>query len=92
LKSQALFCSLNPKEMAGMDIKAVQQKHQEKLMQLPNVIGVGIGKRGKKKVIKVLVKHKVSMSALLPHERIPKVLDGYETDVEDIGTVTAQIQ
>lgn len=75
-----------------MDIKAVQQKHQEKLMQLPNVIGVGIGKRGKKKVIKVLVKHKVSMSALLPHERIPKVLDGYETDVEDIGTVTAQIQ
>jgi hypothetical protein len=73
-----------------MTIEAAQQQHQDELMRLPNVVGVGIGERGGKRVIKVLVTHKVPASALKPEEVIPKKVGGYETDVEEIGSVTAQ--
>jgi hypothetical protein len=73
-----------------MSIKDVKMKHEEKLMRLPNVTGVGIGEKGGKEVIKVFVTHKVPESSLRPDEIIPKSLEGYEVDVEDIGTVTAQ--
>ena len=73
-----------------MSIKDVKMKHEEKLMRLPNVTGVGIGEKGGKEVIKVFVTHKVAESSLQPDEIIPKSLDGHEVDVEDIGTVTAQ--
>ncbi len=73
-----------------MSIKDVKMKHEETLMRLPNVTGVGIGEKGGKEVIKVFVTHKVPESSLQPDEIIPKSLEGYEVDVEDIGTVTAQ--
>jgi len=73
-----------------MSIKDVKMKHEEKLMRLPNVTGVGIGEKGGKEVIKVFVTHKVPESSLRPDEIIPKSLEGHEVDVEDIGTVTAQ--
>ena len=73
-----------------MSIKDVKMKHKEKLMRLPNVTGVGIGEKGGKEVIKVFVTHTVPESSLRPDEIIPKSLEGYEVDVEDIGTVTAQ--
>ncbi len=73
-----------------MKIESVMRKHEEQVMQLPNVTGIGIGKKGRKNVIKVFVTHKVPESALESHEIIPKVLEGYETDVEEIGVVTAQ--
>jgi hypothetical protein len=60
-------------------------------MRLPNVTGVGIGERRGKKVIKVFVTQKVPESNLQPHEVVPKFIEGCETDVEEIGTVTAQI-
>ena len=59
-------------------------------MGLPNVTGVGIGEKEGKEVIVVFVTHKVPRRALQPHEIVPKVLEGYGTDVEEIGTVTAQ--
>ena len=73
-----------------MDIETVQQQQQDKLMRLPNVVGVGIGEKGGKKVIKVLVTHKVPASALKPEDVIPKTVGGFKTDVEEIGSVTAQ--
>jgi len=73
-----------------MSIKDVKMKHEEKLMRLPNVTGVGIGEKGGKEVIKVFVTHKVPESSLQPDEIIPKSLEGHEVDVEEIGTVTAQ--
>jgi hypothetical protein len=73
-----------------MDIKDVRQKYEEQLMQLPNVVGVGIGEKAGNQVIKVLVTHKVAKSALQPQEIIPKILEGYETDIEEVGVVTAQ--
>lgn len=73
-----------------MSIEAVKKKHEEKLMRLPNVTGVGIGEKAGKAVIKVFVTHKVPKSALRPQEIVPELLEGYESDVEDIGVVTAQ--
>jgi hypothetical protein len=78
--------------MTEMSIEAVKNKYEDQLMQLPNVTGVGIGQKGGKEVIKVFVTHKVPDSALQPHEVVPKTLEGYETDVEDIGYVTAQLE
>ena len=73
-----------------MKIESVMRKHEEQVMQLPNVTGIGIGKKGGKNVIKIFVTHKVPESSLEYHEIIPKLLDGYETDVEETGVVTAQ--
>lgn len=65
-------------------------KHEEQLMRLPNVTGVGVGEKADKVVIKVFVTHKVPETDLRPQEIVPKSLEGYETDVEEIGAVTAQ--
>ena len=73
-----------------MSIKPIMRKYEEQLMRLPNVTGVGIGKKTGKEVIKVFVTHKVPESALQPQEIVPKTLEGYETDVEESGVVTAQ--
>jgi hypothetical protein len=78
------------KEVMQMSIEAMKIKHEEQLMRLPNVTGVGIGEKEGKAVIKVFVTHKVPESALRPQEIVPKSLEGYETDVEEIGVVTAQ--
>jgi len=73
-----------------MSIEPVKRKHEEQLMRLPNVTGVGIGEKAGKEIIKVFVTQKVPLSALQPQEVIPKMLEGYETDVEEIGVVMAQ--
>ena len=73
-----------------MSVEAVKMKYEERLMRLSNVTGVGIGQKAGKAVIKVFVTHKVSESALRPQDIIPKTLEGYQTDVEEIGVVTAQ--
>jgi hypothetical protein len=75
-----------------MSIETVKEKYEEQLMQLPNVIGVGIGERGGKKVIKVFVTHKVPETDLQPQEVVPNKLEEHETDVEEIGSITAQTQ
>jgi len=75
-----------------MTIEAAKMKHEEKLMRLPNVTGVGIGEKEGRAVIVVFVTRKVPASTLQPQEVIPKKLEEYETDVREIGYVTAQIQ
>ena len=73
-----------------MEIEAARKKHEEELMQLPNVTGVGIGQKNAKEVIKVFVTRKVHKSSLQARDVVPKMLEGYATDVEEIGTVMAQ--
>jgi hypothetical protein len=65
-----------------MDIVSTMKKYEQQLMKLPNVTGVGIGEKDRKEVIVVFVRRKVPESALKPQEIIPKILEGYETDVE----------
>lgn len=73
-----------------MSIDVVKRKYEQQLMSLSNVAGVGIGEKGGKQVIKVFVKRKIPESSLRPAEIVPKILEGYEVDVEEIGNVTAQ--
>jgi hypothetical protein len=73
-----------------MNIHEVMAKHEEDLMRLLNVVGVGIGEKAGKAVIKVFVTHKVPKTELQPKDVIPKHVEGYQIDVEEIGFVTAQ--
>lgn len=73
-----------------MEIIDVQKKHEDAVLQLPNVTGIGIGLKADKQVIKVFVSKKLPEHILKPDEIIPKTLDGYQTDVEEIGIVTIQ--
>ncbi len=73
-----------------MSIEMVKTKHEEHLMRMPNVTGVGIGEKAGTPVIKVFVTHKLPESDLQPDQVVPKTLDGYQTDVEEIGVVTTQ--
>jgi hypothetical protein len=73
-----------------MTIEAAKRKYEEQLLRLPNVTGVGIGEKAGKPVITVFVTHKVPESALQPQEVVPRTLEGWATNVEEIGVVTAQ--
>ncbi len=67
-----------------MSIKDVLRKHEDFLMALPDVEAVGLGRKGEKDVITVFVVTKVQ------GQDIPSSLEGYEIDIQEIGTVTAQ--
>lgn len=88
------FCCLFPITMLkwriSMSIDAVRKKHENRLMRLPNVVGVGIGEKDDVQVIQVFVTAKVPLSALRSHEVIPERLDSYATDVLEIGHVVIQ--
>lgn len=73
-----------------MSIESVKERFEQELLALPNVVGVGIGERDGKPVIKVLVTTKVPVADLDPEEVVPSTLHGQPTDVEEVGTVTAQ--
>jgi hypothetical protein len=73
-----------------VDIADVQRKYEDAVLQLPNVVGTGIGLKADIPVIKVFVCEKLPETLLKPDEIIPKMLDGYQTDVEEIGIVTTQ--
>lgn len=67
------------------------KKYEDAVLQLPNVTGMGIGLKADKQVIKVFVSKKLPEDFLKSDEIIPKTLDGYQTDVEEIGIVTTQL-
>ncbi len=71
-------------------ITEAKTRHEAELLALPNVNGGGIGERAGKPVIKVFVSEKVSESLLAPEERVPRSLEGYEVEVEAIGSIEAQ--
>jgi len=73
-----------------VDIEDVKRKHEDHLLGLPNVTAVGIGEKAGRTVIKVFVTHKVPVSELRVEQVVPKTLDGWETDVEESGVITAQ--
>lgn len=72
-----------------MTIEQIRQSHENDLMELPNVVGVGIGEKNGRPVVKVFVTHKVELSSLRPKEIIPKRLGQYDVDVEEMGIVMA---
>jgi hypothetical protein len=76
--------------MALRSIEDIRRSREKELLDKPNVVGVGIGKKDDKDVITVLVTHKVPQSELRPEDVVPKTVDGYETVVQEIGVVTTE--
>lgn len=72
------------------DIESIKAEYEDRLLQLPNVTAVGIGEKDGKRVVKVYVTRKLPESALRPKDIVPRVLEGYDTDVEESGDVHAQ--
>jgi len=75
-----------------MGIEAVRRKYEKRLMALPNVRIVGIGEKAGRQVIKVYVTRKVPPSELQTDEVVPKMLEGYATDVEESGNISALLE
>ncbi len=76
-------------------VQAVKDANEEKLLPLPNVVGVGIGykeKSGKQTsevCVKVYVESKVDKQKLSPTEIIPPAYDKVKTDVHEVGRINA---
>ena len=73
-----------------MDITTAMRSHEERILRLANVTGIGIGEENGRPVIKVFVSRKLPEGELAQEQIVPKALDGYPTDVEEIGVVMAQ--
>jgi len=71
------------------EIDVVRRRHEATLLDLPNVVGVGIGERDGLPVLKVFVRRKLPPEQLGRDAVVPPTLDGWETDVEEIGEVIA---
>lgn len=72
-----------------MDIEAALRKHEDTLLAYPNVNAVGVGEKAGHAVIKVMVVKKVPAAELQPDQILPKELEGYALDVEEIGEISA---
>jgi hypothetical protein len=76
-------------EETQMDIEAALRKHEDDLLAYPNVNAVAIGEHAGRPVIKVMVVRKVPEASLQPDQILPKELEGYALDVEEIGEISA---
>jgi hypothetical protein len=72
-----------------MEIEAVVRKHEDALLAYPNVNAVGIGERAGRTVIKVMVVRKIPEASLQPDQILPKEVEGFGLDVEEVGEITA---
>jgi hypothetical protein len=73
------------------EIDQVLQRHSTSLLELPNVVSVGIGERDRRAVIVVGVTEQVPSDELAPDERIPERIDGYDVDVLVLGAPEIEV-
>ncbi|MDX9864486.1 MAG: hypothetical protein RBT34_06750 [Anaerolineaceae bacterium] len=75
--------------------RAVMQTHGKQLLNLPNVVGLGVGLRQTggewtdTVVLVVMVTQKLPLEALSAEERIPSEIDGVPIDVQETGSFAA---
>ncbi len=83
-----------PKEL--LELSTFQQENEDKLLDLPNVVGVALGNRIKNEVetdesvISVLVNQKTAPELLADNERVPRKIKGAATDVVEVGDIFAE--
>jgi hypothetical protein len=70
-------------------LREVRRRHEPALLALPNVVGVSDETVDGRDVILVLVSRKVPVRQLAPEEVVPGELEGFPTEVVEIGTPTA---
>lgn len=75
----------------------IEPEEKDDLMELANVVGVGVGRkeRGGKlteeESITVLVRKKESDDALSSRDVVPATISGKQTDVVEVGDITAEL-
>ena len=72
-----------------LSISEVRQRHESRLLTLPNVVGVSAETTERGDVLLVLVSRKVPSSQLAVEEVIPQQIEGFPTEVVEIGEPTA---
>lgn len=83
-------------EKAIQQAMAVKARHEARLMQKANVVGVGVGFRerdGKltdEIALVVNVTRKLPRNQLAPEDLIPNEIDGVPVDVYETGEIQAQ--
>ncbi len=76
-------------------VSAVQQRYQDYLLSLANVVGVSVGYATTAQsttddlALVVMVDQKLPDELLPPEQRIPRELDGVRVDVQETGSFTA---
>ena len=70
-------------------ISEVRQRHESRLLTLPNVVGISAETTERGDVLLVLVRRKVPSSQLAAEEVIPQQIEGFPTEVVEIGEPTA---
>lgn len=68
-----------------MNIEQTLENHQEQLMSIPGVTGVGIGNKDNKPVIVVMTKEFSPQAKAM----LPQTLDGHPVVVEQTGEISA---
>jgi hypothetical protein len=69
-----------------MTIEDTLEQHQERLMSIPGVVGVGIGERAGRPVMLVMTDRPV---AELRESDLPATLEGFPVEVEVVGEIHA---
>ncbi|MFW5748176.1 MAG: hypothetical protein ACOCYT_01040 [Chloroflexota bacterium] len=83
-------------EEAQRQISDVQTRYGDMLMQLPNVVGIGIGYKTTsgemtdQLALVVMVEKKIPLDELEPQQRIPAHIEGVTVDVQETGAFFAQ--
>ncbi len=67
-----------------MEIEQVLARHEQELMRIPGVNGVGIGERQGNPVLLVMLDRSASQLPVT----IPRQLEGFPVEIEEIGEVT----
>lgn len=81
--------------MVQKTLEQVKKDHASDLLKKPGVVGLGIGEKevkGKstgKLCLKVYVEKKLPKKELSPDQIIPNKIEGYETDVVEVGKIEA---
>jgi hypothetical protein len=71
--------------MLKQTIEQIQTKYQDRWMNIPGVVGIGIGAANGNPVIKVLVVKKT----MELEQQIPKEAEGYPVVIEETGEIRA---
>lgn len=80
-----MLAACAPQREVRMEIDAVLEKHEDKLMAIPGVEGIGVGGTKSKPVILVMVRSDDKRITA----RIPKTIEGYPVKVEVTGEIQA---
>lgn len=71
--------------MSSLSIKDVKKKYETRIMNIPGVVGIGIGKENEQDAIKVLVVERTPTI----ENKVPKQLKGFPVVIQETGVIRA---